>query len=105
MVEVDRFDLEKIISVCCRRIYVLINLAGVERGVVKVADGKRCEVCGRWQEFAAPAHEVYSEGHLCVEAKVEAMTSAPVTGGPAAVPASESESVGVGANVVARHCF
>ena len=90
MVEVDRVGLEHVVALCCRGIDVLINFAGVERGFVKVADSEGYGVCGRWQEAAAPAHKVLSEGHLCIEAKVEATAPAPSTGGPAAEPSSKA---------------
>ncbi len=72
---------------------------------MKFADGEGYGVCDRWQEAAAPADKVLSEGHLCVEAKVEATVSAPAMEGPAAAPAPEAWSAGVGAFVVGRYCF
>jgi hypothetical protein len=56
-------------------------------------------------EAAAPPHEVLGEGHLCVEAKVEAMAPASAAKDPAAAFASEPRGAGVGVVVVARHCY
>ncbi len=68
MIEADRVGLENIASACCKGIYAVVNFAGVERGVVKVADDEGYGVCGRWQEVATPTHKLLSEGHVCVEA-------------------------------------
>ena len=40
IVEVDGISLEKFVAVCCRGIDVLVDFAGVERGVVEVANGE-----------------------------------------------------------------
>ena len=104
MVEVHRVGLKNVVTVCCGGIDVLVNFAGVKRGVVKVANSKGYGVCGRWQETAALAHKALSESHMCVEANVEATALAPAPGGPATAPASEDWGVSVRAIVVARHC-
>ncbi len=106
MVEVDKVCLEDVVAIHCNGVDVLVDSAGVERGVVRVADSKGNGICDRWQEAAVHAHKVLSEGHLCVEIKVEA-TSASVSAarGPAATPAPRAWGVGIGAVVVARHYF
>ena len=48
MVEVDGVGLEDVVAVCCRGIYILVEFAGVERGVVKVVDGEGDGICCRW---------------------------------------------------------
>ena len=90
MVEVDRVGLKNVVADYCRGIDILVNFAGVERGVVKVVDSEGYGVCGRWQEAAAPTHKVLSEGHLCVEAKAEATAPASATRGPTAASAPEA---------------
>ncbi len=87
--QVIGIDLEDVAAVLCSRVTILVESAGVERVVVKVADGEGYGVRGRWQETAASAHKVLSEGHLCVETEADAMTPASATEGPAAASASE----------------
>ncbi len=101
--KVDGVRLEDIVAVHCGRVYFLVESAGVERGVVKVADGERYGVCGRWQEAAAHAQKVLSECHFCIQTEVEASAPVPAAGVPAAAPAPGAWSVGVGAVVFARH--
>jgi hypothetical protein len=72
---------------------------------MKVADGERYGVPGRWQEVAAHAHKVMGEGHLCVETEAEAMTTASATENPAAASTSESRCAGVSVIVVARYRY
>ncbi len=101
--KVDRVCLEDVIAVYCCGVNVLVEFVGVERGVVKVADGKEYGVGGRRQEASSPAHKVLREDHLCGKTKVEAMALAPVAGGPAATLASRAW--GVVAVVIGRHCY
>ena len=49
MVEVDGILFEDVVAIHCSGIDVLVELAGDEWGVVKVADGEGYGVCGRWQ--------------------------------------------------------
>ena len=88
MVEVDRVCLENVVTIHCSGVDVLVEFAGVERGVITVADCEGNGICGRWQKAAAPAHNVLSEGHLCVETEVEALAHVSAARGPAAAPAS-----------------
>jgi hypothetical protein len=103
MVEVDRVCLEYVVAIHCSGVDVLVEFAGVERDVVKVVDCEGNGICGRWQEAAASAHKVLSEGHLCVETEVEASAPVSAARGPVAAPASGFRGVGVGAVVVVRH--
>ena len=48
VVEVDGVGLKYVGAVGCGRIYVLVDLAGIERCIVVVADGKGHDV-GSWQ--------------------------------------------------------
>jgi len=101
----DGVGLDDAVAIRYAEISVLVEFANVDRGVVKVADGEGNGICGRWQETAAPAHKVLSEGDLCIETEVEASAPVSATRGPAGAPASGAWGVGVGAVVVARHCF
>jgi hypothetical protein len=101
MVQADRICFEDVVAIHGGGINVLDKYAGVERGVVKVADGEGYGIFGRWQETEALAQKMLSEGHLCGEAKVEATVPASAAGGLAAAPASEAWGVGAGAIVVA----
>ena len=80
MVHVDGVSLEDVVVIHCGRINALVEFAGVEWGVVKVADGEGYGICGRGQEAAAPAHKVLSQGDLCVETEVEASAPVPAAG-------------------------
>jgi hypothetical protein len=97
--EVDRVCLEDMVAVHCCGVDVFVEFAGVERGVLEVADCEENGICGRWQEAAAPAHK----GHLCVESEVEASAHVPAARGSAAAPAPGAWCVRKGAVVVARH--
>ena len=76
MVEVDGVCREDVVAIYRSGVDVLVDFAGVERGVVNVADCEGNGICGRWQEAAGPVHKVLSEGHLCVVTEVEALASA-----------------------------
>ena len=97
--------LEDVVAIHCSGVDVIVEFAGVEWGVMKAADCEGNGICGRWQETAAPAHKVLSEGDLCIETEVEASAPVSATRGPAGAPASGAWGVGVGAVVVARHCL
>ena len=105
MVQVDGVILEDVVAIHCRRVNIFVESAGVERGVVKVADGEGDGVRYRWQEVAAPAHEVLGECHLRVKAKVEATAPSSAAKDPAAASSSESGGVGVGVVVVTQHRY
>ena len=49
VVEVDVILFKDIVAIHCSGVDVLVELAGVERGAVKVADGEGYCVCGGWQ--------------------------------------------------------
>jgi len=83
-------SLEDVVAIHCSRVNILVESASVERGVVEIADGEGYGVRGRWQEAAAPAHQMLGEDHLCVETKTEAMALASAATGPAAASASKS---------------
>ncbi len=102
--QVNGVCVEDVVAVHCGRVDVLVEFAGIERGVVKVADGDGYGVGCRWQEAATPAQKVLGESHLCVENEVEASAPVPAARGPAAKPAPGAWSVGMGVVVVARHC-
>ena len=106
MVEVDRVGLKDVDAVGCSWVDVLVDLAGIERCVVVVADGDGDGVGGRWLEAPSSAHHVLREGCLSVEVEVEASSSGAAAEGPAAA-ASAARSSGVGvvvAIVGGRHC-
>ena len=105
MVQVDGVSLKDVVAIHCRRVNILVESAGVERGVVKVFDGEGNGVRDRRQEAAAPAHKVLGEGHMRVEAKVEATAPASAAKGPAAASVSEPGGAGVGVVVVTRHRY
>ena len=48
IIEVDGVCLEDVVAINCGGVDVLDEFAGVERGVVEVADGEGYGVCGRW---------------------------------------------------------
>ena len=48
MIQVDGICFEYVVAIHCSGVYVLVEFAGVERGVIEVADVKGCGVCGRW---------------------------------------------------------
>ena len=104
MVHVDGVYLEDVVAIQCGRVDVLAEFAGVERGIVKVADGEGNGICGRWWKASASAHKVLGEGHLCVETEVEASAPVPAARGLVAASALGAWSVDVDAIVIARHC-
>ena len=48
MVEVDGVSFENVVAVCCKGVDVLVEFAGVERGVLTFADGEGDSIYGRW---------------------------------------------------------
>ena len=48
MVGEDGVSFEDVVAVCCIEIYVLVELAGVERGVVEVANVEENCMLSRW---------------------------------------------------------
>ena len=48
MVEVDGVGLQTVVANACRGVDVFVNLAGVKRCVVEVADGEGNDVGSRW---------------------------------------------------------
>ncbi len=55
---------EDVVAVHCGRVDVLVDSAGIKRGVVKVADGEGYGVSSRWQEASTLAQKVLGESHL-----------------------------------------
>ncbi len=88
VVEVDRVRLQDVGAVGRGRVDFFVDLSGVERCVVVVADGDGYGVCGRRLEAPSPAHEVLREGCLCVEVEVESSSS----GAAAVVPAAAASA-------------
>ena len=101
---VDGVSLEDVVAIHCTRVNILVEFAGIERGVMKVTDGEGYGFRGRWQKAAAPAHKVLDEGHLCVETKAEATAPASAAKDHAAASAPGACGVGEGAIVATRHC-
>ena len=48
VVKVEGVCFEDVVAIHCGGVNVLVDSAGVERGVVKVADDEGYGVCGRW---------------------------------------------------------
>ena len=106
MVEVDRVCFEDIGAVGCGGVYVLFDLAGIERSVVVVADGDGDGVGGRWLETPPSAHQVLRKGCLCGHVEVEASSSGAAAKGPAAVaPPARRGGVGVVVAIVGGRQF
>ena len=78
-----------------RGVNFLVDLSGIERRVMVVADGDGYGVGGRRLEAPSPAHKVLREGCLCVEIDAESSSSGAASVGPAAA-ASAARSSGVG---------
>jgi hypothetical protein len=103
VVEVDGVCFEDVVAIHYNGIYALVDFAGVERGVVKVADCEGNGICGRWHEATALAHKMLSDGYLCIETEVEASAPDLAARGQATAPASGVWGVGVDAIVIALH--
>jgi hypothetical protein len=94
MVNVEEVDIKDILAVDCRRVDFFIELSGIERGVMKVADGEGDGVGGRRSKVVPSPHEILGE------ASALASAARGLTTPSAAVPIG----VGVGsAVVVVRH--
>ena len=103
VVEVDRVSIQDVGAVGRSRVNILVDLSGVERCVMIVADGDGYGVGGRRLEAPSPAHKVLREGCLCVEIEVEASSSGAASVGPAAAaPAAGRSDVGVIVAIVGR---
>ena len=105
MVEVNGVGLKNVGAAGRSRVDVLVDLPGVEWCVVVVADGEGDCVGGWWLEANAPAHQVLSEGLLCVDAKIKASTTRAASKGPCAAspPARRGGVVVASAIVGGRH--
>ena len=58
MVEVDGICVEDVVAVDCRGVYVLVEFADFEGGVVVVADGEGHRARGCRLSVAPPTHQV-----------------------------------------------
>ncbi len=95
VVEVDRVNIQDVCADGRCGVNFLVDLSGIERCVMVVADGDGYGVDGRRLEAPSPAHEVLREGCLCVGIEVESSSSGAASVGPAAA-ASAARSSGVG---------
>ena len=95
VVKVDRVGVQDIGAVGCRRVDSLIDLSGIERCVVVIADCDGYGVVGWWLETPPPTHEVLREGCLCGRGKVKASSSGAASVRSAAA-ASAARGGGVG---------
>ena len=48
MVEIDEVRVENVVAIGCRGVDVFVNIAGVELGVMIVADGEEDDIGSRW---------------------------------------------------------
>ncbi len=105
VVEVNRVRIQDVGAVGRSRVNFLVNLSGVERCVMVVADGDGYGVGGRRLEAPSPAHKVLREGCLCVGIEVESSSSSATSvGSAAAASAARRSGVGVIVAVVSgRH--
>jgi hypothetical protein len=92
--------MQDIVSVGGRWVYVPVEFSDIERGVVEVSNGKRDGVGRGRHEVVASSHKVLGEGHLSVEAEVEAHASGSATRDAASSHASVSSGVIIGSAVV-----
>ena len=106
MIDVDGFGVKDVVAMSCSRVDVLVVFAGVERGVVVVADGEKDGVGGSRLESAFSAHEVMCE---CLLGGLVEVLAAPVgaraIGPSAASPPSRRGSIGVVVAVVGRRHY
>ena len=106
MVEVDGIGVQDVGVVSCCGIHVLVELAGIEGGVVVIADSEGDGVGGSRLESASSAHEVLRECRLggLVEV-VAAPTGSRAMGTASASPPPGRGGIGVIVMVVGRgHC-
>jgi len=79
---------------------VPIEFSGIERGVIEVSNGKGHSLGRGRPKAVASSHKVLGEGHLSVEAEVEAPATGSATRDVASSPASGSSSIDIGGAVV-----
>ena len=104
-VKVDGDGLKNVVAVDNRWVDVFVEFSGVERGVVKLADGEGDDVSSCRSEVVSSPHDVLGEGHMGVEVKTGASAPASTARGPPIAP-SASVQCGVvigGAVIVVRH--
>ena len=92
MVEVDGVGVDYVGAGCCSRINILVELAGVEGGVIVIADCEGDGVGGSRLKSTPSAHQVHSQRLLGVMVEVE---SAP-SGTRAVMPATSTPPSGCG---------
>ena len=92
MVEVDGVGVDYVGGGCCSRIDILVELAGVEGGVIVVANCEGDGVGGSRLKSTSSAHQVHCQRLLGVLVEVE---SAP-SGARAVMPAASAPPSGCG---------
>jgi hypothetical protein len=92
--------MQDIVSVGGRWVYVPVEFLGIEWGVVEVSNGKGEGVGRGRHEAVASSHKVLGEGHMSVEAEVEAHAPGSAMRDAASSPASVSSGVVIGGAVV-----
>jgi hypothetical protein len=106
LVEVDGVSVEDVVAVGYCGVDVLVEFAGVERGVVIVAHGEGDGVRGSRLESASSAHKVLCECLLSVLVEVEAAPAgARAVGTATATSHARRVSIGVVVAVVGRRYF
>ena len=106
MVEVDGVGVDYVGGGCCSRIDILVELAGVEGGVIVTADGEGDGVGGSRLKSKSSAHQVHRQRFLGVLVEVEsAPTGACSVCSAASAPPEGSASIRVIVAVVSGRHF
>ncbi len=107
MVEVDGVGLEYVGVVGCGGVYVFVDLAGIERCVVVVANGEGNDVVGWGLKAPSSTHQMLRKGRLGGHVEMKASSSDVAAKGPAAAaPSARRGGVGVVVAIVGgRHFF
>jgi hypothetical protein len=100
VVEVDWVRVEDIFTVDDLWVYIFVESAAVERGVMIAADSEGDGVCSRGSLTMPPTRKVLREVHLRVDVEVKASAPALVARGLAAALASEFMCGGAGVVIV-----
>jgi hypothetical protein len=96
VVEVNGVGVDYVGAGCCSGIDILVELAGVEGGVIVTADGEGDGVGGSRLKSAPSAHQVHSQRLLGVLVEVESAPSSTRAVRPAATaPPTGCDSIGV----------
>ncbi len=106
MVEVDGIDVQDVGVVGCSGIHVLVELAGIEGGVMVIANSEGDRVKGRRLQSASSTHKVLGKCRLRAWAEMEAAPAGARAVGPsAAVPPTRRVGIGIVVVVVGRGYF